>query len=180
MVATLIALMALALFHFVYESIVAPDLRLWLTSKLYGLRKEASLLKLECAGTAAELNCILLQESINVLISELRRISLASLVGIEIESRKNPGFLARATQRLRMLDECTSPRIQEIRAQCLDIATKALAVNSIGWAALLVAPWAIASVGISASKTRLRVLVLLNSGEFQRISPFKSANEALI
>ena len=161
MVTAILVGMALALFHFIYESIVAPDLRLCLTLKLCALHNEVSALKASCADTAAGSQCVLLQESINALISGLDRIRVSSLLGVVWKSRKDPGFLTRAQLRARMLDECSLPRVREIHEETLHIAAKALAVNCIIWVPLFVVPWIVASVSSSAAKGRLRVLASL-------------------
>jgi hypothetical protein len=170
MLTAIILLFALAIFHFIYESILAPDLRLWLTLKLRRLRNEAIQLQLECAHTETESICRLLVESIDALIPALRRIGFTSLVYAQWESRNDPTFLERVRERTRLLDESAVPRIREIRTRTLDIAVKAVAVNSITW----VVPWLLATSGSSVAKRQLRLLVSLNSREFQRILPRQS------
>jgi hypothetical protein len=185
MTTAIITLLALAVFHFVYESIVAPSLRLSLRLRLFDLRDEVEQLKTECVDSECVdskkgSHCEYLQDSIDGLISRLHRVDVASLLGVEFECRKDPDFLAQAQKRARILDDCPAPRVREIRKQTLKIAAAALIVNSGAWVVLLFAPWALVSVGYSESKKRFRVLASLNSREFKRISLAESGAMAPI
>jgi len=185
MTTAIFILLALAVFHFVYESIVAPSLRLSLRLRLFVLRDEVEQLKTECVdsesvdskkGSYYEF----LQDSINGLISRLHRVDVASLLGVEFQCRKDPDFLAQAQKRARILDDCPVPRVREIRKQTLRIAGEALIINSAVGVVLLLAPWALVSAGYSESKKRFRVLASLNSREFKRVSPAESGAMASI
>ena len=105
---------------------------------------------------------------------------MASLFGVELESRKDPEFLKQAEARARMLDDCKIPRIREIREQALEIAAEALFVNSGAWMALFCAPWVVALIGYSEAKKRIRVFASLTGQDFKRISPPESGAVAPI
>jgi hypothetical protein len=180
MTTAIFVLLALAVFHFTYESILAPSLRLSLTFRLFVLRDELRQLKLECVESLNDAHLAFLQDSINGLTSMLHHVDMASLVGVELESRRDPTFLEQARKRARLLDDCTVPRVREIRKQTLKIAAEALVVNSGAWVVLFFAPWIIASIGYSEAKKRFSVLASLNSREFKRISPLESAAAAVI
>jgi hypothetical protein len=162
-----------AVLDFFYNIIIAPSIRMSLTLRLDELRHEAILLKAEYIDSEPYLDCLTLQESIEFMIRKLRRISLSSWIYVELESRRSPGFLTRAQERARMLDESTVPRVRMLRQRALDIATKALAVNSIAWAPLLVAPSIVA-----VARSRLRILTSLSVRELHQSAPFRPAVEA--
>ena len=178
MTTAIFIVMALALVHFIYGSILAPDLRLWLTWKLHELRDEADTLEKQCADTAARYPCTVLRESVETLIPMLHYITVSSLILVEFESRKDPGPFLRAQQRARVLDGCTLARVREIRRRMLDLTAKAIIVNSIGWAPLLLAPWLITSAGFAAARKRLRILVSLNRRDLARLSSIERAATA--
>ncbi len=180
MTTAIIVLLALAVFHFAYESILAPSLRLSLRFRLLVLRDEVRQLKLERVESLHDEHFAFLQDSINGLTSRLHHVDMASLVSVELESRRDPTFLEQARERARMLDDCTVLRVREIRKQTLKIAAEALVVNSGAWVVLFFAPWIVASIGYSEAKRRFRVLASLNSREFKRISPVESAAAAAI
>jgi hypothetical protein len=180
MTTAIIALLALAVFHFIYESILAPSLRLSLRFRLFVLRDEVRQLKLACVESLHGQHLAFLQDSIDGLTLMLNHVDIASLVGVGLESRRDPTFLEQARERARMLDDCTELRVREIRKQTLKIAAEALVVNSGAWVVLFFAPWIIASIGYSEAKRRFSVLASLNSREFKRVSPVESAAAAVI
>jgi hypothetical protein len=69
MTTAIIVLLALAVFHFVHESILAPSFRLSLRFRLFVLRDEVRQLKIECAESLNDEHFVFLQDSINGLIS---------------------------------------------------------------------------------------------------------------
>jgi len=162
-----------AILNFIYNSIIAPSIRVSLTLRLARLRHETILLQAEYNDSAAHRDCLALQESIEFMIHRLRRISLSSWIYVELESRRNPGFLTGAQERARMMEESTVPRVRLIRQKSLDIALKAFAVNTTAWAPLLVVPSIMA-----AARTRLRILTSLSIGELHQTAPFRPAVEA--
>jgi hypothetical protein len=167
MITALIVLFLCEILLNAHHFIFAPDFRLSLELQLYELRDEIILLKTECASLAAARDCLILQESIEFMICKLPRISVASLVFIELESRRDLGFLETAQERARLLDESTVPRVRALRERALDIATKAFAVNGIPYSILLIAPSAMAAV-----RGRLSVLTSLSVREFQQATPW--------
>lgn len=175
MTIAIIVLLALAVFHFVYESILAPSFRLSLRFRLFVLRDEVRQLKIECAQSWNDEHLVILQDSIKGLISMLHRFDMASLLGLEFESRKDPEFLKQAEERSRVLDDCKVPRVREIRRKALKIATEALCVNSGAWVVLFFAPWIVAVIGFSEAKRRIRVFASLTGQDFKRLSPSESA-----
>jgi hypothetical protein len=167
MITAMIVLFLCEILLFVHHFIVAPDFRVSLELQLYELRNEIILLKAECVSPAAARDCLILQESIEFMIRKLPRLSVASLVFIELESRRDPGFLATAQERARMLDESTVPRVRTLRQRALNIATKAFAVNGVPWSMLLIAPSVLAAV-----RSRLSALTSLSVREFQQATPW--------
>ena len=79
MTTTILVLLALAVFHFVYESILAPSLRLSLRFRLFALRDEARQLKIECVDSLNDAHCVFLQASIN---RDFKRISPAASAAV--------------------------------------------------------------------------------------------------
>src|SRR5882724_446379 len=129
MITGTIILIALAVVHFVYESILAPSFRLSLRFKLFALRDEARQLKIDCADALSDKHFDFLQASINNLISNLNRFDMATFLGVGFESKRDPSFLKSAEERSRMLDDCNIPRAREIRQQSLRIIPAAIVIN---------------------------------------------------
>ena len=167
------------MFHFAYESILAPSLRLSLRFRLFVLQDEVRQLKLECVESLHGQHLAFLRDSIDGLTSMLNHVDMASLVGVGLESRRDPTFLEQARERARMLDDCTVLRVREIRKKTHRIAAEALVINSGAWVALFFAPWIVAAIGYAEARKRFRVLASLNSREFRLVSPVGSAAAAV-
>jgi hypothetical protein len=168
-------LIALATLHFVYESILAPSLRLSLRFRLFVLRDETRQLKIDCASSLSDKHFDFLQDSINNLISNLNRFDMATFVGVEFESKKDPSFLKTAEERSRILDDCNIPRAREIRKQSLKIICAAIFINSVPLFLLICAPITIAILGYAEVKRRIRILAFMSDQDLQRIPVAGSA-----
>jgi hypothetical protein len=175
MITGIFILIALAALHFVYESILAPSFRLSLRFKLFVLRDEVRQLKIDCAGSLSDKHFDFLQDSINNLISNLNRFDMATFVGVEFESKKDPSFLKAAEERSRMLDDCTIPRAREIRKQSLKIISAAIFINSGASFLLIFAPIIIAVLGYAEVKQRIRIFAFISDQDLKRIPPSGSA-----
>jgi hypothetical protein len=128
----LTALIVMAFYHFIYESIIAPSARLKLRFKLLALRDQLRSLKIASAHEFEDRHFSHLQDSFNRLIALLSRFDLATVHRVESEIERNPELKARAASRAAILDDCKVAEAQQIRVASLEIATQALAINSGG------------------------------------------------
>lgn len=126
----LLVLAVAALAHFVYESILAPSLRLKLRFKLFALQDQLRILKICNDAELDDKHYRYLEKSPHSLIRMLHRIDLATLASSELAYQRDPKFRERVTERSRILDDCAVDQAKQIRAESLRIATKALVVNS--------------------------------------------------
>jgi hypothetical protein len=175
MITAIFILIALAALHFVYESILVPSFRLSLRFKLFVLRDEIRQLKIDCAGSLGDKHFDFLQDSINNLISNLNRFDMATFVGVELESKKDPSFLRSAEERSCMLDDCNIPRAREIREQSLKIVSAAICINSGALFLLIFAPIIIATLGFAEVKKRIKIFAFISEQDLKRIPPSASA-----
>lgn len=150
-----------ALCHFVYESILAPSFRLELRFELFRLRDEVRLLKINnLLSKTSEPEFVdghygYLQDSINSLICILYRYDLAAIWTITGQIHRDEALRQRVEARARLLDDCELPAVLSVRKRQLDIAAKALAVNSGPMLLLLLAP-ALALSGYKAVGGKIR------------------------
>lgn len=125
-----------AILHFVYESIIAPSLRLELRLALIRLGNEARLLKIQNLGVADAQSEVIerqlceLQDSINTLACILFKFDLVTIYAISEEIDRDVGLKRRVEARARILDDCVLPEVLALRSKQIRIATKALVVNS--------------------------------------------------
>src|SRR5215213_10262893 len=155
MIAIILALPLLAVAHFVFESILAPSLRLRLRFKFFALRDALRALKIACDSKLDDKHFDYLEESINTFIGVLPRIDFAMVTASELEYRRDEEFRRRVDQRLMVLDDCVIPDAKEIRTKTLRLATWALAVNS-GVVVAISLPFAMFALGYQGLKKRLR------------------------
>jgi hypothetical protein len=175
MIIAILVFIALAALHFVYESILAPSFRLSLRFKLFVLRDEVRQLKIDCARSLSDKHFDFLQDSINNLISNLNRFDIATFVGVEFESKRDPSFLKSAEERSLMLDDCNIPRAREIRKQSLKIISAAIFINSGALLLLICAPIVMAILGYAEIKKRIKVFAFISDQDLKRIPPTASA-----
>lgn len=166
MIAALIILVVCEIMLLVHYYEIAPDFRVSLELQLYDLHDEVTLLKAECTTQVAESDCSILQDSIELMLCRLSRMSIGSLILVESQSRRDPGFLIAAHERARILDESSVLRVRALRQQALKIATQALAVNGFPWSMLLIAPSVRAAI-----RGRLRILTCLSIHELEQATP---------
>jgi hypothetical protein len=137
--------------------------------ELFELRDEVRQLKIAHEGALNDAHFNHLQDSVNSLISFLFKFDFATLALAEAESRRDPEFKRRTEERSRILDDCPIEQAKIIRKKSLRIAAKALVVNS-GACTLYVVPIALACIGYSALKNRIRVFASLSGQDFQKVS----------
>lgn len=161
------ALAVIAVLHLLFESIIAPSLRMKLRFELFSLRDDLRMLKASRDLSLSDWQFECLQESLNVLIAVLHRFDGAILVTIEHELRHNPLLRAQADACARILDACTSRRARAIRARSVQIAMAALAVNSGGWL-IYVLPVLLLAVGYSRIKRLIASALTLSESHLVR------------
>jgi len=168
-----------AFLHFIYESILAPSLRLKLRFELFALRDELRLLKIDCDRHLDDRCFEHFQASLNTLIRVLHRIDIATLAAVERELRANPELREQIEARSRMLDDCNIPQVREIRYRSLQVAVKAFAVNSGGWAIYLL-PLVLPFLGYSKIKKAVKASISLSELDLNKVAPFSHQTTSLI
>jgi hypothetical protein len=128
-----VVMVVFALYHFVYESILAPSERLKLRFELFELRDRLRALKIEHSEYLEDRHFDYLQDSLNSLICLLARFDMATLSYIELEIQRDPELRRRLEIRTAILDDCQFDELRGIRRASVRIAAKALLINSGGW-----------------------------------------------
>jgi len=170
MIALLATMYFLALAHFIYESILAPDWRLSLRLRLFALRDEVRMLQADFGDLFDEEHFAYLQDSINTMIAVLHRCDLAAIVAAELRYRKDPELRKRVDARASILDDCDIPQAQSIRRRSVYLMARAIAVNS-GMACAPLYPFTLMGIGFSFLQTRLRKFTALSRRELESVAP---------
>jgi hypothetical protein len=167
MSSVIIGLFLVAMVYFVYESIIAPSLRLNLRFELFRLRDELRKLK-GCCPELSDKHFESLQDSINGLVSVLYRLDLATLIAFENTRRRDTQFKNHIEERVRALDDCHCDEAQAIRARSREIAAKAIAVNNGAWFGFIL-PAIFAAAFYSKAKWRIGSLLSLSERDLRKV-----------
>jgi hypothetical protein len=182
MITFILAVAALATFHWIYESILAPSFRLDLRFQLFALRDELRVLKMDFEGDLKDKHFDYLQDSINALISMLSRLDWATLHAITKELGQNSDLRLKIEARTKVLDDCTISQARDIRRRSVHIASHALIVNTGGFI-LYALPFVLAMTGIAALrsqyKRQINDLLSVPGPELRRVAPCASGEAVL-
>lgn len=177
MIYLLAAVFTLTVFHFMYESTLAPSFRLQLRFELFRLRDDLRDLK----STRKDLDdkhFHYLQDSINTLIANLARFDAATLARIEVEFQRDPELRKRTEARCKVMNDCDVAEARLIRRKCNRIGVKALAVNSGGWS-IYILPGVFVLVGLSEFKRRIKAALAISESDFAKAARPDLAGSAI-
>ena len=121
-----------SLFHFVYQSIIAPSLRLDLREILLQLGRELSRADRAPTGQAAQRCFSDLRESYERLLEALDRISIVALLEVERDLRDNAGVRGQVEARSLAFDHCELAELRSLRTRIIRAAVQAVAINNGG------------------------------------------------
>ena len=128
----ILGLMFAAAIHFIYESILAPSLRMDLRFELLDLGDELRVIEQKHPEHANRRCFSDLRESLEGLLAALDRLGIVALLEVERESRRNRGARLEIEARAASLDHCDIPEVRDIRARSVRIAIRAVAINNGG------------------------------------------------
>jgi hypothetical protein len=164
----ILAMMLMALWHWVYESLVAPSLRQSLRLELWWLHQELLDLVAAEADASRHEPLQMLGESVCVLDLLLEKFDAVTVASVAVELRRDPALRARAEARGRILDGSASAVVRRVRQRTLDVAARAVVINSGGWCIFIV-PFALVHVGMRRLGRVIAASVSLSNGELRRI-----------
>lgn len=170
-----LGLILLSIIHLIYESVIAPSLRLKLRFDLFALRDEVRSLKVEHGDMLRDRHFKYLEDSINSTILMLPRFELSVIRKINEELKKDKELDARVQERMRVLDDCNISRIAEIRKKSLDLANKSFVINS-GMLFMYLLPFALLRV----IENRIRSAVSMSNADLKKIAPNLDSAEILV
>ncbi len=128
-----LALLLLALIHFVYESIVAPTFRIQLRHQLFELSEELKLLKQKHQKKEREKIFHYLHDAINNLSNTINRFEVVEVAQVIAKVEKDKELRERLEARVKALDACDVPEIKALWKKIAERAIKIVKVNSGGW-----------------------------------------------
>lgn len=166
----IIGFAVLAFFHFVYESILAPSWRLSIRYKLFALRDELRMLKIEHGELLDDKHFHYLQDSINATIFVLPKIEVVTVAHIKEEIEKDAHLKQRLANRQKILDDCAIKEVIEIRKKTVHLAIESLAANCGGWMIYIIPFMGLVSVYKSVER-RTKALISMSERDLRHIAP---------
>lgn len=162
----------LATWHFVYEGILAPSLRMSLRYRIFELRDQ---LRTEMYSDDSEASTIL-QSQMNTSLQVLSEISISDAYQVRKYIRANPNAQEEARRRMVIVENSANPKLKKLADQLSSIIIRAFVVNTGGWIVYVV-PLALS--WILLKKLRNGVRVLLNLPEMALQSIFSNSARSL-
>lgn len=128
-----VALVALALWHFVYEGIFLPSARFRLRFKLFALRDRLRNLKADNPRQCGPAAFDILDESLNWQIEHQYQLTISLLRGANRRYYSDSSFAKQVNDRVARLNECQLPEYIEIRRLAGGLFQEAAFLNSGSW-----------------------------------------------
>lgn len=163
-------LVGLATFHFIYEGIIAPSLRLCLRFRIFRLRDQLRRLASGPYPAIAAEDFELHQQSLNNIINLLPYISLTNMHEAIKALKSDKRLLEKTKKRVALLENCPSREAVEIYEQGNRVLLGALLVSCGGWF-LYIVPVLIALLIIDQVKVFIQDLTTLPESDIRRIAP---------
>jgi hypothetical protein len=170
-------IIALAIWHWWYETILAPSLRLEFRFRLFKLRDEARELKMHLGSNFDDRHFHYLQDSINNAITLLPRMDVAMLVTVAKRMEHDAELRARIAARSKILDDCKFPEAADIRKRANEVLGFVVGANSGGWIPYLI-PIALAVACYKQAEATVKSITALSEADLQSIAP-SSASPAV-
>ncbi len=136
-----VVLIFAAVWHLIYENIVAPSLRMGIRNQLFQLRDE--LRKHYRAKDLSESDREILdfvEGSINRFLNQLAYLSLFDLFGVKRKIETNRILHDRVEKRLEMVKACSNPEVVKIWNKAIHVSIISIGINH-GAAAIYILPW---------------------------------------
>ena len=136
---TILILMTLvAMFHFVYEGIIAPSIQVGLRNKLFVVRDEIRRAKIENVEPANEEAFWYVHDGINGWLTRIPLVTLTNQFAAIRAYRTEPELRKNVDMRVALVKGCSDDRVKAAKEKASFIIWEASIANSGGWLVYLV------------------------------------------
>lgn len=129
----LLLLGGLAVWHFVYESILLPTILLNIQFKLFKLRDELREIKIEQGPCFSDDVFSLLDSSINKVIHIVPALTVATIAQANIALSQNPELRQRIAERRAKIESCSIERVRALDTEVSSLFVSVYVANSGAW-----------------------------------------------
>lgn len=169
----LLVILIFSIWHFVYEGIILPSLRLKLRFKLFVLRDRMRELKTIHGNKFSDEVYYELQDSVNTTIRVLHRINIVTVFNASRAFEENEGLRLIVSKRNELIKSCPIAEVRDISDQNSLIIREVLFANFGSWMVYIV-PAVLVIVFFNKCLEFTRQFTLLPGDEVERFLPSKS------
>lgn len=126
-------LLYLALWHYIYEAILAPSLRLRLKHRLFALRDQLRMIQIERDSQVMQEDIAILHDGLNYYMSRLDRVTPSLVVRSHRRMQANPAMRKAVEKRAMIVASSRDQRIHRISDDIDQVLSRVLLVNAGGW-----------------------------------------------
>lgn len=120
--------------HFVYEGILAPSLRLQCRFRLFELRDQLRAEREENGADFPDEVFLILDDMINVQLGSPVELTPSNLIFFRRALKNDPDLRAFIDERMRIVDNCPIDYVTSFRKRLTTLHTAVLGINVGGWA----------------------------------------------
>lgn len=148
------------LWHFVYDGVILPSLRLMFRNRLFEIRDRLRMHRIK-SGNQTNMSVFdIVHDGINTLINRLPYIDIKSKVEMDREIASNPELLRKVKEGIEMINSCEDEELKNIFRETNIVVRTVLIANSGAWFIYLI-PIALVLVSISKLTFMAKELVVL-------------------
>ena len=166
----ILVILFIATFHFVYEGILAPSLRMALRNHLFSIRDELRCIKIGGLAEVDEKAFWLVHEGINSYINRLPYLTIHGRRSAMEAYRNDADLRARVEKRIEVMTACQNKEITRIFEKASLVVEEAFIVN-MGGTFVYIIPIAILVGTLGSLKRLAQSLVLTPEKDTSRVVP---------
>jgi len=164
------ALIILMAYHFIFERLIAPTLRLSIRFQLFRLRDDLRSIQIESPELIDRDVFNYLQTGLNTTIQFLSKVDFAFIYRALEAIESDQGLRKRVERRIELLDNHPSDEIKKIRDDAAKYFGRALLINTGGWMIYLF-PIILSIILFSEIKSKVQRISYVPENEIDAVVP---------
>jgi len=126
-------LLIVAVWHFVYECIIAPSIRLNLRNRLFALRDELRQAKIDGISKEDEKAFWFIHKGINTFLNRLPSLTIDVMFELDAEYERDESVKRSLDEKIATVEKCKDFRIRKVFDEANKILDNAIITNAGGW-----------------------------------------------
>lgn len=158
----------LVLWHFIYQAIILPSLRMKLRFKLFVLRDKIRALKIKHQKDFNEETFMFLEGRINAIVKNLPFIEFSTIYDANKFIKSDKKIEEKIRERMRNIERCELNDVKDVYNDSVNIFILTLLANSGSWGPIII-PIAILIITFQAGKNLIKEVLLLSDNDLDRV-----------